>query len=299
MVNRLNKEIMSHKSVRIASMNILNNEDKFVEYRFPELIKELIRIDADVLLLQEVLLGQRARLTQALSELGYSCSYFADYITDKKHPERQAGNAIFSRIEGTTFSQLAFEEIPNANFNVLNSVIASFTVHGVEFHASSNHLCWGGGNERYRLSQTKQLTKHAAKIKAKNPAAVIVLGGDFNTQDDSDSIRYLKGVAASEEDDFKGRDIWIDAWDTMGSESNYVTSKGSDYWGSMTAKNVGIRIPELLPARRIDYLFSFGWVYGRNGCPVSFGRFADSGAGDATEISDHYGIYADYLILNQ
>ena len=86
--------------------------------------------------------------------------------------------------------------------------------------------------------------------------------------------------------------MWVDAWEVKGREYNYSTSNGELYWSKETASHKGIVLPQLLPQRRIDYIFSYEWVYGKVGSPLSFNTFG-SLTGKPNEISDHYGLWAD------
>lgn len=286
---------VSYSSLRVASINALNNPEGFVDCRLPGLLEELSTVKADVVMVQEALSSQKDLVREGMLSLGYVSSFYTEPTAHSQSPERLSGTAVFCKFNDVRFSTFNFSDPYGTGFDerFTNSSVASFEFEGLNTHFISSHFAWGGGNERYRLAQAKQMTELAAKFRDEDPNSIVVMGGDLNATEASASIRYLKGLDAGIDDDFEGRDLWIDAWELAGNEENYVTSHGSDYWGSRTAKGVGIQAPFLIPKRRIDYLMVFGWAYGRHGCPVSFGRFADRVTGDEREVSDHYGIYSD------
>lgn len=122
---------------------------------------------------------------------------------------------------------------------------------------------------------------------------VIVLGGDFNAVPTGDAIRFMtgKGVGIANDGAY-----WVDAWELLGSSDNEYTSVPLNYWNRKTALATGTLIPELLPKRRIDYLLSFGWSYGKHGSPLSFSHSFDGLSETGLPISDHIGLTADYWV---
>jgi hypothetical protein len=59
---------------------------------------------------------------------------------------------------------------------------------------------------------------------------------------------------------------------------------------------VGIEFPELLPDRRIDYVWTYGWAYGRPGCPVAMQRSFTDTTRYGYPASDHYGLTVDFWV---
>lgn len=93
--------------------------------------------------------------------------------------------------------------------------------------------------------------------------------------------------------------FFVDAYVVAGDSGEWATTdQGNNHWGRLTASRFGITHLEMLPQRRIDYIFSYEWVYGKRGCPVSYQRFGDSdpAADFPLELSDHYGISAEILL---
>jgi endonuclease/exonuclease/phosphatase family metal-dependent hydrolase len=113
-----------------------------------------------------------------------------------------------------------------------------------------------------------------------------VLGGDLNSEPTAASVRWLTGLDVQD-----GRStLWVDAW-RFGPGAG-CTSTASNPFSARTAASVGITDPEQLPDRRIDYLFSRGYAFGRTGA-ITEAELLGDGPGKA--FGDHYGVGATVL----
>ena len=148
------------------------------------------------------------------------------------------------------------------------------------FHTA--HLAWGAHSENVRTRQAMAVEEHAKGLQYSYPGAVQVLSGDFNALPSSHSVRILTGLEPSQGESC----LWVDAWDKCGSGPGW-TSDPSLALARDTAEVVGILDPDLLPARRIDYVMTRGYAHGRAGCPIGAWLLDGEGA------SDHHGIVAD------
>lgn len=155
----------------------------------------------------------------------------------------------------------------------------------------SGHLAWGAQGEAERLGQATDIENHASVLEEARPGSLSILGADANALPESRTMRYLRGLDLGANG---ASTLWTDTWEEQGAGDNWATTdQGKNCWGHRTARNVGIQQPEMLPARRIDYLLSRGWNYGRRGHVLGFGRTVHPGGLD---YSDHHGIWATFML---
>jgi len=275
-------------TIRVASLNLLNNS-RNIETRVEELIKELTIINPDILCLQEVIQTETFPIIQTLANaLGYTTT-FHTAETPEKHTGIHYGNAILSKTKETHFDTLGQEEL-----HILNPVpilTSSFEIHGHNVHIVNAHLAWGSRNSGTRTRQAEKIAQYALQVREADPQAVVIMTGDLNAVEESGTIRFLKGL----EETHQGENtLWVDAWAEHGTPENAITSDPTIPLGLQTAGLFGITDASHTPHRRIDYIFSYEWCYGKTGFPLTYGRFADK---PETQISDHFGIYSDILLL--
>jgi len=266
------------------------NEPSDVEERTRLVVSELKNLLPDVLMLQEVLDIEFNAARYIADELGYSGIQYGDFVTHSFNKE-QYGCVTLSR---KPFDDFAVLHEPAEGINIVPSVATIFTLNGVKWSFINNHFAWGSRAEHRRLTQAKMNTEYARARKSESLDSVIVMAGDLNAVPEASSIRYLDGLDTFDSDS----DLWVDAWKTCGLPSNEMTTRNDNYLAHRTARGVGISYPEMIPERRIDYIKVYGWAYGRNGCPINFGRWGDSISQKDIHASDHYGIYADLLVLD-
>jgi endonuclease/exonuclease/phosphatase family metal-dependent hydrolase len=264
------------KTLRIGQLN-LNN--KAQEERLPSIAAAVAKAKIDVLAVQELINPQS--LKDAFLPHGYVYSYFTEYLTHSGATE-YVGFMSSERLNLSNATLTAAEE----GFGLV-----TVKTHKTSLHIIAAHFAWGSHSEPRRLAQAEVVDSLALAALAEEPG-VALLAGDLNAEPDYRSIRYLSGKDLSA--DGKRSTLWTDAWVTAGTPANEFTSKHStNSQGRVTAFKVGISYPGFLPDRRIDYILTRGWNYGREGSPVSFGLIAD---GDEPDLSDHEGIYADILL---
>lgn len=274
-------------TVNVAQLNLLNNPDSF-DKRLETLHSELQNRDIDFLCLQEVLVDKREQLEETLTGLGFVSSVYGETVLNK---HGHSGNAIFSKHSHTWYEFVGFSSL--GVDNTIPAVVARTKIFGTEVYVVTAHLAWGGNAEQVRLRQATLLSDYSERIYQQHPGSVIVLTGDFNAMEDNSTIRYLTG---KQENHLEKSTYWVDAYKMHGSLDDWVTSDPCTFWGSSTARHVGILHPELIPSRRIDYIFSYGWCYGKPGSPLSFERFGTVLTGDEYELSDHYGLISRILV---
>lgn len=273
--------------LRVATMNTLNTDDNYLE-RFESIIVEAATKNVDVLLLQEMLGVHHSNALRILEKHGFMYNILADTNHQKKSEAYVSGNGVASRIEFTSHKIIPF----TYQKKLLKAVSIQLFYNGKEVHLISTHNCWGGDKGNVRLSQTVALNDYAVKMKKRNPESVIILGGDFNEEPASESMRFLRGESSTLSIDSA---FWVDV--THGTNLETApTTRPYGYWGIKTAAIVNIVSPAQIPERRIDYMFVHGWVYGKVGYPSNTERFGVTVTDSGLELSDHYGIVSDIWV---
>ena len=276
-----------HKKIRVATLNTLNNP-KLLSERGSLIIDELLEIQPDIICLQEVMKETPFNLPHCIQrDLKLAGYVFGDRVPTK-YEGITSGNVILSKTEIASSRVIG----PVSTSKEITSIAITTEVHGNRVDVISSHFAWGGDNEILRQQQAASIDKYARRIKDSHSDALVIVGGDFNTTPDSDMNRYLDGKTALG----VSSTLWVDAYDTVGLPEEEMTSRVDNEFARSTARSVGIRYPELVPPRRIDYIKAFGYTYGKTGSPLLCRRWADSTDHDGLTISDHYGLYADFLI---
>ena len=263
-------------TVRVATWNIdgrLDDRDSRLEV--------IIETLKNVLCMQECWFGAERKIATALGFFDY-CLYTLDN-------QSKTGNAILSKLPIIGRGQ--YDELPNPGENAQPSALTSMTVtakSGREWRFSSAHLAWGSRSEGSRLSQAQEIERLAAKTEEEFGSELVqVLCGDLNALPSPATLRYITGL----DPDKNGTSTsWVDAWATRESAPGYTSSMDNPMMATI-ARRVGILEPSFLPNRRIDYILTRGFAYGRPGNPISV-KLLDRPV-DGKYGSDHYGIVAN------
>lgn len=236
------------------------------------------------------------------------------------------------------YCQVDFSWLPGAFNGVLarfrdNNVGNQGEERSSSVYVYSGHFMWNMVNEHKRLLQLRMIASLAEYLRRHDPGSVFIIASDINTNEDAAGYAYIVGrqpgieipteyqskyqealrnavtAILSESERAEGTSpllmpeakgtFFVDAYSIAGQEDEWdTTDQGNNYWGHLTAQRHGIMCPEMLPQRRIDYILSHGWVYGKRGCPVSYNRFGEPKPerGFMDPLSDHYGISATILL---
>lgn len=158
----------------------------------------------------------------------------------------------------------------------------------------SAHLAWGGDKKRTRLAQMTAVDGHLRELmdRYQDRDPIAVLAGDFNTLDQRHNpLPWRAGCRC------RRRLHLLDRGVRRGRESGGSCHGGIRHTGrSRRPGGVGIEFPELLPDRRIDYVWTYGWAYGRPGCPVAMQRSFTDTTRYGYPVSDHYGLTVDFWV---
>lgn len=285
----MSEPVEQNSSLRVISMNVLNVDELFVE-RFTAIVREASEKEVDVLLLQEVLFCYEEELRVILKGFGYNYAAFGEPLDRITHKNVSYGNIIASKLPFEKTLTIELTPDPQAIRGMSGKVI----FNGYEVLFVSAHLYWGASNGHIRLRQARILNDFTLRAKTLNPNLLVVLGGDFNEEPDSDAVRYIQGTKVIED---TPNAFWLDA--TKYSElEKQPTTKPHGEWGAKTAQRVGVLDHLAIPERKLDYLFAHGWVYGNPGMPKNTAFFGTTTLDDGTELSDHFGLITDIWLPN-
>lgn len=273
-----------NQRIRVASLNFLNDPDRY-DQRIEVLLSELKTLDPDVLCLQEVLTLKAEGLIEALREVGL-IYYTHSTVLSPTRTGDQSGNYTFSKFPFESAQELLVD-MPNE----IGLVSTRYKYNTQEVHVINGHFAFGPTREYDRCLQAARADTYAVEAKKQNPEAIILLTGDLNATSDTDTILYLRGKRALD----RRSTLWVDSYEYLGTPDIETTSDSDTYWGIQTAVHANNPIfPNIAEARRIDYIFSYGWVYGKAGTPVTYDRWGDTCHPKyGFEVSDHYGVTAE------
>lgn len=263
------------KKKKIMQVNILNKIDEFTDKR-DILIREKIIVEKpDFITIQE---GNLNRVEKIIENTDYKIASFSRseesvvtrknyFVRSKYQPKREDKKFTISVIE---------TECHN-------------------FAITSIHQPWGSGKESLRVQsilEIEQAVKSFASIEPfridengdEGNKIIGILGGDFNAEYLADSMQFLFGNRVID----GNSTLYRDAFELNSSEENSTVSLKNKFARS-TANENGLN--GWLPERRIDYILSRGWAYGR---PGAFSSYKIIGNEKNKEFSDHYGIVAEF-----
>jgi endonuclease/exonuclease/phosphatase family metal-dependent hydrolase len=279
----MTSQITPDQKLRVASLNLSNNT-AFYKDRIKAVIFEAKKKAVDVLLLQEIAQNEKDNLRNLALAAGFEYSYMSPSIVVRQHGSVGSSTGIFSRYPLENSAEMNLTAMAGAT----KGAYATVQFNGHDIFLLSVHLLRGAENGYVRLKQATLIEETAARLAHDRGKAIV--GGTFNDVPDGDSVRYLKGLKASNETKSA---FWVDA--TAGSSIEHeVTTRYDSLLGRESADNNSIQFPELIPERKVDYLLARGWVYGTIGMPMNPELFGISHSKEGLGVSDHYGILADF-----
>lgn len=283
-------QIPAEHLLRITTLNINHTPDE-LERRTGLACDELSVLRPQVLCLQEATFnpdGTSAQLESITAATGLAVATSAGQAISKHGT--LTGNAILTSLPVLEAGPIALGTpgvfLPAADYAVLKAPTGQTLI------VVSAHLCWGGDKEGVRLAQATAIDGRVRALleRYEDRSPVALLAGDFNSMPGSDTHRYLTGLGAGSNG---GYTYWTEAFAVAGQPGEATTVAAGNYWAQATARGVGIEFPDLLPDRQIDFVYTYGWAYGRAGCPVSVRRSFTDTTRYGFPASDHYGLTVD------
>lgn len=274
--------IPSKQKLRIASLNLSSTTSSYIQ-RVEAVFKEGYQKNIDVLLLQEVTHCEKETIRTLAADAGYEHSYISPSLVVRQFSRIPSSTAIFSRHPLANTNEMSLTAINGAT----KAAYGTVEFNGNHVLVMSVHLLRGAENGYIRLKQATLIEELAAR--STHDRANAIVGGTFNDVPDGDSVRYLLGRKTS--NNVKSA-FWIDATENTPLADTATTRYQSEL-GKEAAQQSGIHFPELIPERKVDYLFTRGWVYGTVGMPLDAALFGTSIIPERG-ISDHYGVMSDF-----
>ena len=244
--------------------------------RRPVLREAILKLDADLLLLQE------ANVPGLLESLPYPARLH--------FPE--AGLAILSRFPILNGRQVRYRTLSTLEPHLIRgALIAEMVAGSTRFHAVSTHLAWKADDSAARLAQAEELLELAAAL----PDPVLI-GGDLNAPPTDPPAQQV--IAAGFSDLYAKLHPGITPPPASGPKG-LLSSKdptSSDEAGSGVTwdnRNPFIQSHSVqFPDRRIDYLFlrDRSSVFTPSRCEVA----CRTPVAEGLYPSDHYGVLADF-----
>ena len=265
--------------LRTLQLNCLHSAQ---EKRLKLIIESIQESRADIGMLQEV--NDHELMASELKKIGYDHTLLCECKNSKGE-----GESVM------LFSKNTLTSVKNSLSRFAQPVrtVAGITeFFGVKILMISSHSAWGASVEASRLKNNERIENLSQDVKFREKVDLTILGADLNAEPDYRSVRYLLGKDLDSKNELST--LWTDGWSLAGSHDNFVTVSAKDNaLAAHVASLSGALDPSTVPDRRIDYLMTRGWNYGRRGSFLNFDRLTHS-SGD--NISDHYGLVAEIQI---
>lgn len=279
------------ESIRVATWNVWWRFGPW-EQRAELLARELARLDADVVCLQEVHaeVGDRSDpppgqvnvdvdadpATSQAAALARACG-----MAWSAHSWRFAqegvsfGNAILARTAPDTVAAAPLDSL-DGRFEEHRSVLAATltTPGGNEVVVASSHLNFMWDQSAVRQAQVDGIMRFLADRRP--TGAVTILTGDLNAVPDSEEVATLTGRRATPTPGL----AFVDAWEAAGTHAGHTWSHANGHAATQAE-----------PDRRIDYVLASFPGHDNRGRVLAADRFGtDARAG--VHPSDHFGVVA-------
>lgn len=267
-------------SIKALQLNCLHLDQ---EPRYKVIVDSIAAANPDFGMLQEV--NDHQVMTVLLREAGYNHVLVKEFLAKNGDGESVM---LFSK------TPLIAPEFPAVHHpRKQGRTLAGITeVAGVKVLAITSHSPWGGNNEGSRLRHNEVIDWIADDVAYHEEVDFTILGADLNAEPHYRSIRYLLGHDLAS--DNESGTLWTDAWNSVGTTENEITiSAKNNSLAAGIAHRTGAIDATAVPDRRIDYLMTRGWNYGRRGGFLKLEILAHP---DSLELSDHYGLVAEIQI---
>ena len=285
--------------MRLLQWNVLNRpvDDLWIDDKMPKLISTILKQTPDAITLQEVPVNALDYLDSHLRQRGYAM------LAGKPTQDRGDVAIIAWNIErlkcvdASTYGMHGIDAVTGC-------LIPTWDKRKYDgkpsFSLTSYHGCWGALKQEERLTELRKLDAVIGDLDADGG----FLCGDFNATRGEDGIRWLMGEAIADDGstfvpDSDGRHsmarkttYWNEAQDVavaLGRQGSQLPTTLNAGVAEETAAPHGIDV-KYMPRRRIDFMFSRGWIYGK-----PYGWTGDVRVEDRPELSDHSLIVAETI----
>ena len=267
--------------LKALTLNIWNKQGDWPQ-RLPLIRRELARLDAHIVALQEVLHldgddtvgGNQAR--EIADGLGYYVAFASAWHIGGG---LQFGNAVLSRWPIVASSAFQLPGEPGEETRGLLHVELDAPFGRVPVF--NTHLDWEFHKGFVREQQVRFIVEQVTRLAPVGEKFPPILLGDFNAEPCSDEIRWLGGYTTR-----LGRSVYFA--DCFG-----VAGDGSPGYTYARSNRLAASAHE--PNRRIDYVFVRGPDRTLRGEPL-FARVVFNQPTDGLFPTDHYGVLAEISI---
>jgi endonuclease/exonuclease/phosphatase family metal-dependent hydrolase len=262
--------------IRVATVNLFAHHGDW-ERRRPALRESLRALDADVLALQEAIVDDGYDMARELLGDGYQVVHQSrGLVGDGTHHGASAATRWPVRAVHEVDLHLTDRTRDYSSGTVILEVESPVGRLLVGSHGNS----WAWWAERERELQAVAVVRRIEQLVDDAPAHV-VLGGDFNAEPHTSSMRFLTGRQSLDGLSTAYRDVW---------ESVHGEAAG---WTFDPANPLTVvDEPGLDRGRRIDYVLVRCGDHGPTLGIVDAGLAVHEPV-DGVQPSDHYGVYAD------
>jgi endonuclease/exonuclease/phosphatase family metal-dependent hydrolase len=265
-------------TIRVATVNLFAHHGDW-DRRRAALRAGLRALDADVLALQEAIVDDGYDMARELLGEEYSVAHqTTGLVGDGSHH----GASVASRWPIRAVHEVDLHLTPRTWDYSCGTVMAEVESPAGRLLVGSHGNSWAWWAERERELQAVAVVRRIEELVAREPAHV-VLGGDFNAEPQTSSMRFFTGRMSLEGISTAYRDAW-------------EAVRGDEPGHTLDPRNPlrEIEEPGEPRGRRVDY------VLVRCGDHGPTLRIVDAGLAvhepvDGVQPSDHYGVYADLV----
>lgn len=269
--------------MRFLQWNVLNrpfDTDLWTSSKMPDLLDVIWSWEPDAATLQEVPVGALDAMRTALGEHGWSMVAGdpaqergdVSVVAWRRSALRQRlpSAGLAGQTTGSNESDLAKTSsgVTYAGMDVDAVTVCLETIVDAGspfvFSLTSYHGYWGAYKQRERMTELQALDGSVSRL----DTAADVMCGDFNAPRSEHGIRWLMGEEIAGDPASSGSStFWTEAQEVavaLGRQDSPICTTLNTGVAAETAKPHGIN-PALMPKRRIDFMASRGWNYGKRG----------------------------------
>ncbi len=265
--------------IRAATVNLFAQHGDWPRRR--EALRQSLRaLDADVLALQEAIVDDGYDMAAELLGEGYHLVHQQQgLVGDGTHH----GSSVASRWPVRAVHEVDLHLTDRTHDFSCGTVLAEVDSPVGRLIVGSHGSSWPWWAERERELQAVAVARAVEELVAAEPAHV-VLGGDFNAEPQTSSMRFLTGRTSLD----GVSTAYRDAWEAV---------HGQEPGHTLDPRNPlrAIDEPGETQGRRVDYVLVRCGDHGPTLRIVDAGRCVHEPV-DGVQPSDHYGVYADLAL---
>ncbi|MGH8081226.1 MAG: endonuclease/exonuclease/phosphatase family protein [Lysobacter sp.] len=242
------------RPIAVLTLNLWHDKGDWPKRR-AMIVEEIQRLRPDLIALQEVL--QHPGLRNQAEDLAQATGYRVRFVSvDPPEAQRRYGNAVLYRDPAATTDMRKLDPLDDYRTAAHLHTSPAAIGDGVDFYATHLHNEREGGDVRRR-----QIASLLDFIDTREPAASVIVAGDFNSNADSPELAALAT---------RYRDAYAQAH----------PERATDPARSTTLN------PAYLPVQRIDHVF-----YDPQRFDVLEARIVLNRARGGIWASDHFGLF--------